>query len=67
MSHQEKANFQEILTLGSLTILKVDIKNVCCLPPYSVAPNWEKFDMCVSDSKDAGWPTQHNGPHLLEG
>ncbi|KAH0642487.1 hypothetical protein KY290_034072 [Solanum tuberosum] len=45
-----KANFQEILTLGSLTILKVDIKNVCCLPPDSVAPNWEKFDICVSDS-----------------
>ncbi|WMV42695.1 hypothetical protein MTR67_036080 [Solanum verrucosum] len=49
-NENRKANFQEILTLGSLTILKVDIKNVCCLPPDSVAPNWEKFDICVSAS-----------------
>ncbi|KAG5591763.1 hypothetical protein H5410_042277 [Solanum commersonii] len=51
-NENRKANFQEILTLGSLTILKVDIKSVCCLPPYSVAPNWEKFDICVSDSEE---------------
>nr|BAD16724.1 CC-NB-LRR protein [Solanum tuberosum] len=51
-NENRKTNFQEILTLGSLTILKVDIKNVCCLPPDSVAPNWEKFDICVSDSEE---------------
>ncbi|MCD7455378.1 hypothetical protein HAX54_027994 [Datura stramonium] len=51
---KKKDNFQELLTLGGLTILKVDIVDVRCLPPdhdVSVAPNWERFDICVSGSE----------------
>lgn len=66
-NEQKKANFQELLTLDGLTILKVDIKNVYCLPPNSVAPNWEKFDICVSDSEQRRLANATQGASFTRG
>ncbi|GMN69995.1 hypothetical protein TIFTF001_039040 [Ficus carica] len=42
------ACFEELLNLRSLTIVKIDIADVRCLPRnVSRTPNWLKFDICV--------------------
>ncbi|GMN22020.1 hypothetical protein TIFTF001_040158 [Ficus carica] len=42
------ACFEELLNLHSLTIVKIDIADVRCLPRnVARAPNWLKFDICV--------------------
>ncbi|KAK4340823.1 hypothetical protein RND71_039324 [Anisodus tanguticus] len=50
---QNKASFQELLSLSGLTILKVDLVDVSCLPLVNIYPdpNWENFDICVSGSE----------------
>ncbi|XP_059275115.1 probable disease resistance protein At4g27220 [Lycium ferocissimum] len=53
---QNKASFQEILSLSGLTTLKVDLAGVSCLPPddpddTNLDPHWEKFDVCVNGSE----------------
>ncbi|KAJ8531320.1 hypothetical protein K7X08_026754 [Anisodus acutangulus] len=50
---QNKASFQELLSLSGLTILKVDLVDVSCLPLVNIYPdpNWEKIDICVSGSE----------------
>ncbi|KAK4364987.1 hypothetical protein RND71_016345 [Anisodus tanguticus] len=65
---QNKASFQEVLTLSGLTILKVDIIDVQCLPPsISVAPNWEKFDICVSGSQQRRLANATKGASFFRG
>ncbi|GMN63998.1 hypothetical protein TIFTF001_033060 [Ficus carica] len=42
------AFFDELVNLPCLTILKVDIEDVKCLPSnVETVPNWVKFDICV--------------------
>ncbi|KAH0649350.1 hypothetical protein KY285_034598 [Solanum tuberosum] len=65
---QNRANFQELLTLNYLTIIQVDLADVKCLPPDNInlAPNWETFDVCVNASEwrrvmNARGPSSYRG------
>ena len=46
------AFFDELVNLPRLTILKVDIEDVKCLPSnIEAVPNWVKFDICICRSQ----------------
>uniref|UniRef100_A0A7N2RD18 NB-ARC domain-containing protein n=1 Tax=Quercus lobata TaxID=97700 RepID=A0A7N2RD18_QUELO len=50
-SDESNAILEEVINLPRLTILKVDIVDVNCLPlNVNSTPNWKKFDICISRS-----------------
>ncbi|KAL5568113.1 hypothetical protein UlMin_024688 [Ulmus minor] len=50
-----KASFGEVISLPCLTVLKVDISDVKCIPSLAIQPlpNWRKFNICLCRSKFA--------------
>ena len=51
ISDERNASLEEVINLPRLTILKVDIEDVNCLPlNVNSTPNWKKFDICISRS-----------------
>uniref|UniRef100_A0A2N9EA06 RRM domain-containing protein n=2 Tax=Fagus sylvatica TaxID=28930 RepID=A0A2N9EA06_FAGSY len=50
-SEERNASLEEVINLPKLTILKVDIEKVICLPSnVKFIPKWVKFDICISRS-----------------
>jgi disease resistance protein RPS2 len=47
-NEERNASLEEVINLPKLTILKVDIKNVDCLPrTVKFIPKWEKFGIYI--------------------
>ena len=50
-NEERNASLEELINLPQLTVLKIDIEGVNCLPRnVNFGPKWEKFDICINGS-----------------
>ncbi|KAK7858283.1 disease resistance protein [Quercus suber] len=50
-NEERNASLEELINLPQLTVLKIDIEGVNCLPRnVNISPKWEKFDICMNGS-----------------
>nr|POE60633.1 putative disease resistance protein [Quercus suber] len=50
-NEERNASLEELINLPQLTVLKIDIEGVNCLPRnVNFSPKWEKFDICINGS-----------------